>query len=656
MVSSVAYVRKHTGIELSLPLDRQDVGAFDAALRHGRVLKTINGRVAPSHLEAIYDAVVGIDRTEQRGFDRQASMPERLRTSELEQLCKLATGLRDRHRTSAERSVALNAIANAAGKYGALLRGDRKGVMKDPTGIGSRHTLIRCSTGNIFEMTNSMTHAEIERFRRKTGMRVSAIEKTASCAGSERHREPVYRVVLGQGAFGKARIARNICSDQYVAVKKIHPALMISPVIGLNCEPTISSRFTTLPESKKSMLRSLGDAVIVPLDERTCASRKSIRINEANRLLNSLKGLPTLDAKHLARHCEHPGLPDTDYSSTRDSMPAAIEAIRLGNGRLLRTDVESTYSFSQLGLATVEDAAETMRMLRALLEGKKSDSGLSAAAIALLERYVEAYIPPPAGKSDAELSALRRSQALRIFDHPDFHFKDPRHNERYVNTLGKKLLAAMSKFHSTQCTHRDIKPANIVFCQEENGEIAVKLIDVDLIEVGLKVTEKPQAGTPLFMAPESYLLRQDGSKVFDAEKGDGYGIGMTLKRLLGTSIAQLCAVSHSQNLKSMQERTYGAGQRNWTANDHAAKAQAITSLRQMPVEQAATVTDASAIKQISTLKDAADLLLQTWVGSRHTPTDVLRSAFFQNQTNFLSESEFSKKTNFILRFENVRDA
>ena len=274
MVTIVKYFLDSTGIDLSLKANKQKTSLVDKALVQHRQ-SSRGSQSVPTALEALYDAVVGVDRVLSRGFCRDSNLPVRLGPNELNHLVDVAQKLEVKYSNSQEQKHILRDVAQMAGRYGELLSGDLNGVSRRGGRFGTRHTLIRAKNGTVFEMTNSMQETEIERFRRKTNMRIGAIEG-ATAPTSSNAAPKGRKVQLGKGAFGKARIARDIINDQYVAVKKSHPALASNGrQIGIN--PALESNFSQLPESKKRLLRSISDAVVLPSCEVKALSKTAIK-------------------------------------------------------------------------------------------------------------------------------------------------------------------------------------------------------------------------------------------------------------------------------------------------------------------------------------------------------------------------------------------
>lgn len=214
MVSPLQYLHAHTGIDISRPVDQQSGCAVDEAVRR-RAVSGTETQARPSNTEAIYDAVVGIDRMTNCRFTATAtatgSDAGRLDAIQLGKLSHRAQALQAKARRSPATLRALLQIEIAADAYQDLLTGKRQRIQKDPDNFGSCHTLVRGDKGIIFEMTNSMSEAEVCRFRRNTAMHLNAVERPARADVVDG--ETYHKVALGAGSFGKMRIARNIMSD-----------------------------------------------------------------------------------------------------------------------------------------------------------------------------------------------------------------------------------------------------------------------------------------------------------------------------------------------------------------------------------------------------------------------------------------------------------
>ena len=77
-----------------------------------------------------------------------------------------------------------------------------EGARFDKRGTGLEHTQIKTKNGQVFELLNTLSPKETSELLKQHGL------------------EKSHKVILGQGGFGKVRLARNVQTGQIVAVKK----------------------------------------------------------------------------------------------------------------------------------------------------------------------------------------------------------------------------------------------------------------------------------------------------------------------------------------------------------------------------------------------------------------------------------------------------
>ena len=602
MVTIVKYLLDSTGIDLSLTAEEQKISLVDTTL--ARQSRSIRERPsAPAALEALYDAVVGVDRVQGRGFCRDSNLPARLGPDELDHLVDIAEKLEGQYSASTEQKSVLKNVAQMAFRYRALLSGELGGVSRRRGRFGARHTLIRAKNGTVFEMTNSMQEAEIERFRRKTNMRISAVEGSKPAPESPNAALKGRKIGLGKGAFGTVRIARDIFNDQYVAVKKTH-AVLVSQGTTIEIDHAVPSNYSMLPEPRKELLRSVSDAVILPVSEVKALSKASVRIaREAN---FPLKGADVIEA------------------------------------------VKSIYTFSELGISAVENIYEGLNFAGAHFEGKTASSELSNAGLQVLADYAEQYGKTHTGSTAGLPNEIHRHNGKELFALPDFPLNDSQKILKFRNTLARETLYALCRLHGIEFTHNDIKPQNIVLTQSPDGTVSAKLIDIDVIRDKLKV-QSLRGGTPFYRPPEASPRKISYFSPYDAEKGDGYAMGLSLRQISGHSRADTLLATQQQHAKAQLIDLEG----EYARTRGPALMQRILELRSTLVHlssrSATLVRNREEIGQAACLKDVSDLLMQVAPSDRITPRQAIDLEFFKNEDNFLSKKEFSDDARIIVR-------
>lgn len=607
MVTLVKYVRDYTGINLLRGAHAQSMAEIDTARANQR--NSSAQSPLPTGMEVVYDAVVGIDRIRHCGFDRTSNAPARLGIGELVTLFNLAQKIRKRNGGSTARETELKEISYVATKYIELLEGKREGISKQLRQFGTRHTLLRGENGGIFEIANSMTEGEIERFRRKTNMRVMAVEKPEEGYSYQGRTEEYKRIVLGEGGFGKVRIARNIATDQYVAVKKTHADCEITSQGELKFVSAQRTNFSKFSPQVKRRLKNTTEAVIIPYDERTCLSQRSKKIREM------------LDKENTGHVSEH--------------------------------QIKTIYSFSELGIANISDAIKTLEFATDYFSGIASSRDLSALAIDLLTRYAETYGRERPGCSATTFATMCRNDGMALFDLEGFLFKSPQRLQQFRNTLGRDVTRALATLNNQCFAHNDIKPPNVVLTQNPHGAIAAKLIDIDLIQDGIQQPQLPTLGTPHYLPPEAHLQQASRFTTYDAAKGDAYALGLSLREIGGHSEADVIATAALQ-----MKRAGLAMLREVCGSDRPPSIDLLimhieNEIQQAPTHQSVYVKEREMIPVASSLIDVADLMLQVQPRCRLNASQALALPFFKNANNFLSTEQFSQSAKVLVRISGL---
>jgi serine/threonine protein kinase len=94
----------------------------------------------------------------------------------------------------------------------------------------------------------------------------------------------------------------------------------------------------------------------------------------------------------------------------------------------------------------------------------------------------------------------------------------PLPKEDVVRYLHETSLA-LDKTHRARIVHRDLKPDNLFLCQRESGPPRIKVLDFGIAKIVKDAETQANAtrslGTPLYMAPEQFVLRTTVSPAAD---------------------------------------------------------------------------------------------------------------------------------------------
>lgn len=650
MVSAVQYLNQKLGINLNRP----------ASMHYRSQLLpefNVDGdrdllECDPKHyLGPIYNAVVGVHEENATGFDRGRGEVGKLGVDELRQLVSICRGMLSRGGNTNGQKLFLNSIIKASVNYIMLLDGGVDVIKKDAPNVGNRHTLVRAESGKIYEMTNSMTRNEVRFFKDKTKLTVRAVERPRVMRIKDG--EIYSKIEMGIGSFGKTRIARNIDDDQFVAVKKKHPKLEASMSVGFIAHEPSQSNFKYISSDKQRAIKSISQHVISPDDECQMWSRKSTLAQEMN------------DSEHLSADevdalIANNRLINHSLLELGDDVNKFLLKMREGRFSGYGEVIKSNYTFSELGVATVSAVIEELNVLRTYFE-LKCGSTLSPEASNLLGRHEMRFLN--LGEFDANDSAEYRDRMYRrlgkaYFEAGDFGLKDPVSNQKFLNTLGKKMLTALSELNGFDISHQDIKPSNIVFCQDKNGLISVKLIDIDFIRNENNEVGPPDCGSEMYMPPEAFISERDGSISYTGEKGDAYAMGLTLRETLGFSCAEVLHLSEVQKNKVLADRLRGHQPRSTQIayrREIANKMRAINVIGDVLVQNQSHVKAVSKVApEALNLKDMSDLMLKEHAGKRYSAKEILQEyPFFKDQKNLMSDVEFSNHFHEISRFSLV---
>lgn len=599
-------------------------------------------QIGDKYCRSLYDAFVGCTET--------TSLGSRLTERELANIVAITNALLQQDTRSENSKIVCRYMNQAARKYLELLSGKELSLPRKEPGMGRRHTLNAARTQRgkikIYEMMNSMTAPEVERFQTKTKFINSEVENAPIMAKNGRQ---VKKITLGAGTFGTTRIARDVETDTYVAVKKSHPKIIFEPSrdrpLGIKAMGPLPSIFSTLTPQRQAHLRDLQKFVVTPVAEAQFSTTKSNAIQNKIDSLNQIRSADQLDPliEDLKREGVDIGLATSDprFKMVLLGLVQQEKPIRTNNFQHTR------FSYSELGLTTVDKLTRYHNLARRVFEPFETNAGQEDLQLYLLLSYSMRFdkMPDSAGAGIDENSFYQFKVNQRLYD-PDFKLKDPIFNLRFQNTVGMKILQAVSALNEQGFSHQDIKPENVVLCLNSDNQLEAKLIDLDLLTSTGQTGKLPKAGSLIFMPPEGKYAQANNPISYTPVKGDAFAAGMTLRAVSGFSNAELGVVSELQAMKKhdrdMEVRSLLRSPMEDLISDD--------SLVQTQIRVAAKM---NVVPELVTIHDIADTLLKKNPGKRLSCTEALKLKFFQEPNKFLSDSEFTEQAMRIVRFGTV---
>ncbi|MBC7500804.1 MAG: hypothetical protein H7315_09945 [Herminiimonas sp.] len=609
---------------------KSDLDSLQAAMEAHAIHQTSSRRQnVATYLSAIYQGLVGL----KDGEPMDKSMTE----GDLRALMNKTGALYHMPETTPLQREVLSKAHFLAIEYRKFLNREVDLIPKDLEQSGTRHSVARAKGGHCYEMTNSMDLTDRAHTILSTGL-VTSVTENPRYFVNPVNATTYAKIGLGGGTNSTVRIARDIESDVHVAVKKSHPRITIDRS-GVIMAPPVPSQFYTLSSQRQAVLRRLDDAVITPIDHgqfNSAAGQKMRAQVMRMRDLQDQTGMREREALLAQSNVDH--LPSPLRQQILDAVrnPAPIDPATLPQ--------MSDYSFFELAVGTVGEVVEHLNQQRVYFEMLDADPLLRERAMNLLADYAIRFQPARATDREAKLAA-----AADWYARPDFKLKDPVYNQRFLNTLGKKMLQSLAVLHAHGFSHQDINPSNLVLSKDRHDNLAVKLIGLDLIENSASSTTQPYGGSDRFLPPEAASSTAGGSHRYTGEKSDDYAMGLCLRKLAGFGDEETYMMTRLQRLEAAE--VFGV-----EPDEHPEIEQMIVAVNAFELDEENAVevrTRVIAREQVAPqtlrLKDISDLLLSKPPAQRHNSTEALDIEFFKIPDNFLSESEFSAHAIHILR-------
>ncbi|EGF31721.1 hypothetical protein IMCC9480_3494 [Oxalobacteraceae bacterium IMCC9480] len=550
--------------------------------------------------------------------------------------------------------IVLEKIIESCTAYKDFLSGKTNILKKNMADMGVRHTLMRGNRQQLYEMVNSMTDNEMHLFKSSSKMVIPALDNPG-----EMHSvmdKSYKKIVVGAGGFGKVRIARNIDTKKYVAVKKTYPELVATLRNGMVSKPAEESCYYSLSDQKKAALNGISQSVVLPADECSFESKKSRNLTA---IVEKITKLSSLSSDEFISEIERSKEMQQAFSKMDyGSMEKFIGKIKSGDFKLNYVPAKTNYGFQELGITTIDDLVKKFNMLRSFFESKKN-TDLSEQAQDLLMKLSQREAGE---KNDSVQGDDGRHQlnGVYMFRQANFKLKDAVYNQRFINTLGKKVLTALADLNEAGLSHQDIKPENIVLVKNEKGHIAVKLIDIDSIRDNPKRKVRPHMGTLIFVPPEGVMNKKSGEVSYSGEKGDAYAMGMTLRKIIGFSQTEIGHLSRLQKEKialQLEKPHIPASHYSVMEKKLDAEIASFDTVGDFRVQTQSHVKAINAtVPEALSLKDIADLMLKDQPEKRVSAKGILDGYdFFNKPESMLDDDEFSAHAQKISEFGVLAD-
>ncbi|KNC53649.1 CAMK/CAMK1 protein kinase [Thecamonas trahens ATCC 50062] len=196
---------------------------------------------------------------------------------------------------------------------------------------------------------------------------------------------------------------------------------------------------------------------------------------------------------------------------------------------------------------------------------------------------------------------LEKVDGGELFDHI---IERGHYSEATAATIMKQLLSALSHMHSLNLVHRDLKPENLLYHEDANGDITIKIADFGLsavIDHDKLLTVA--CGSPGYVAPEILLQRRYNEAV------DTWSAGVIMFILL-SGLTPFGGNTDRELYRAIVSADYSFDGREWAGISDSAKDLISKMLQVNPSKR---ITPAKALKHSWITSDAPDTHLANLV-------------------------------------------
>jgi hypothetical protein len=401
------------------------------------------------------------------------------------------------------------------------------------------------------------------------------------------------------------------------------------------------TNYAEMSLQSRARLRELEDFIVVPENELPTASSKSVRTDRLARQLNSRSNVAVRD---LVRQ---PQLAELLEEYGYGAMESHIRQLQKQRTAPEIPDALTTYSFSELGMMSVDQAVAALGELEAHFANHRSGADLSPSALQLMQRYAEKYAPETVHGYGAARAASAAASGRKIFNRADFHLKDADYNRRFRNCIGRNLLRSIAALHRAGFAHQDIKPKNAILAHDRRGNTTVKLVDIDHVQHAAELTGGPEVWTAQYK-PMEVELEKPG--IYDAVKGDGFSAGISLLMIAGVGDA---AIADFRKQIEFEMYLRAPGEFGLDDEDVLVVELSKLALTQRPVEGRILLRELGQNASPQSLEDIAQLLTKPNLPARQTPQQVGRLPFLNDGRFLLDDVAFARHAELILQFSSL---
>jgi serine/threonine protein kinase len=324
------------------------------------------------------------------------------------------------------------------------------------------YTIIQGTYGERYELLNTISEEEATR------LQIPQSWRTLSDKG--------IKVIIGQGAVGKVRLARNQRTGELSAVKKI-----------------------AMEYDQEKMIADIHREIM--LQKEASSSKFVDRIDDIALAESSpSKGsLPQIDIFMPIIH----GQSGDKYLLTMNTIQAsAFDSVTQGKS-INGSDIISVLK----DRGVIDENGKLTRLFSENEEHPSFHTILNATGLD--------------GDKETELEAMNKEvisilRQIRSQRNPEQTIK--------INNIAKQLLSAIGEIHDKGIYHRDIKSENFIIDTDGN----IKIIDFGCASKEI-LSDDQDTGSPAFLSPE--IRDTERVKPYDVAKADAWAVGITLYQM-----------------------------------------------------------------------------------------------------------------------------